>query len=127
MVKIDLKFSYDELKKAFEDGVLYGKDELELNTDGRNTAFEVWFETTMFNNGDSLKKLDMRSTLIKWLSDEYSLEEATEQIDKASISITGNEVTVLYNNGVYDILKFIGDTIICINPHIEKDNGNPNK
>lgn len=37
-------FTFDALKKAFEDGTLYGRDELELDTAGRDTAFEVWFE-----------------------------------------------------------------------------------
>jgi hypothetical protein len=40
----EIKYSQVDLKKAFEDGKLYGDDELELNTAGRETAFEVWFE-----------------------------------------------------------------------------------
>lgn len=33
-----------DLRKAFEDGRKYEAGELELNTAGRETAFEVWFE-----------------------------------------------------------------------------------
>jgi hypothetical protein len=33
-----------DLEKAFKAGRLYEAGELELNTDGRETAFEVWFE-----------------------------------------------------------------------------------
>ena len=40
----EIKYSQVDLKKAFEDGKLYGDDELELDTEGRDTAFEVWFE-----------------------------------------------------------------------------------
>jgi len=40
----EIKYSQVDLKKAFEDGKLYGDDELELETKGRDTAFECWFE-----------------------------------------------------------------------------------
>ena len=38
------KYSENDLKKAFNDGVLYGRDELELDTAGRETSYEVWKE-----------------------------------------------------------------------------------
>jgi hypothetical protein len=34
----------DLLEQAFTDGRLYEADELELDTEGRETAFEVWYE-----------------------------------------------------------------------------------
>ena len=40
----EIKYSQADLKKAFDDGKLYGDDELELETKGRHTAFECWFE-----------------------------------------------------------------------------------
>ena len=36
--------TFNDLEVAFEDGRKYEAGELELNTEGRNTAFEVWFE-----------------------------------------------------------------------------------
>jgi hypothetical protein len=58
----------------------------------------------------------MRSTLIKWLCKSYSLEEATNSIDNANISIKGDEITILYDNGIVDIVKIIGNNVIHLNP-----------
>tara|TARA_R110000796_G_scaffold88978_1_gene192348 strand:+ start:3290 stop:3496 length:207 start_codon:yes stop_codon:yes gene_type:complete len=38
------QYTIEDMKKAFEDGNKYGNDELELNTEGFNTAFEAWIE-----------------------------------------------------------------------------------
>lgn len=37
-------YTGEDVKMAFEDGKKYGDGELELDTAGRNTAFEVWHE-----------------------------------------------------------------------------------
>lgn len=37
-------YTGEDVKVAFEDGKKYGDGELELDTKGRNTAFEVWHE-----------------------------------------------------------------------------------
>jgi hypothetical protein len=38
----------DGLRKAFNDGKLYEAGELQLNTEGRNTAYEVWREANPY-------------------------------------------------------------------------------
>jgi hypothetical protein len=38
------EITLEDLKKAFEDGIKYDAGELELNTAGRQTSFEVWYE-----------------------------------------------------------------------------------
>jgi hypothetical protein len=45
MENTEKQFTLADLKKAFEDGKKYGDGELELDTAGRETAFEVWLET----------------------------------------------------------------------------------
>lgn len=42
--KLLIMKSTEDLKKAFEDGRLYEAGELELDTNIRQTAFEVWLE-----------------------------------------------------------------------------------
>lgn len=42
---IDLPTAKSYRKEGFEAGRLYEAGELELNTEGRNTAFEVWHES----------------------------------------------------------------------------------
>lgn len=37
-------YTGEDVKVAFEDGKKYGDNELELDTAGRNSAFEVWHE-----------------------------------------------------------------------------------
>ena len=39
-----MKTLKEQLEQAFNDGRLYEADELELDTKGRETAFEVWYE-----------------------------------------------------------------------------------
>jgi hypothetical protein len=42
-------YSFEDLRKAFEDGRQYANDELVLDTKGRDTAFECWFEQIFRN------------------------------------------------------------------------------
>lgn len=53
-----------------------------------------------------------RSALVQWLSDEYPIEEAEEQIDNAKITENDGEITIEYDNGVKDIVEFIGDKVV---------------
>ena len=43
-VQPEVMFTEADLEKAFYDGKRYGDHELELDTEGRETAFEVWLE-----------------------------------------------------------------------------------
>ena len=38
------EYTIEDIQKAFEAGNKYGNHELELNTEGFNTAFEAWIE-----------------------------------------------------------------------------------
>ena len=61
-----------------------------------------------------------KEEIIEWLmDDEYSKEEATEQINKAVIKTITTPITVIfYNNGVRDIItKDINGKIIHLNPY----------
>ena len=42
--KTKKKYSEENMRKAFEDGIKYDAGELELDTNGRDSAFEVWLE-----------------------------------------------------------------------------------
>lgn len=47
----------------------------------------------------------LRELLVEWLLTDYTLEEAQDQIDKATIRIEGDIITVFYDTGKKDILR----------------------
>jgi len=49
--------------------------------------------------------------LIKWLCEEYSLDEASQQINEARIQNDGNLYTIKYSNGVTDIVEIIDNKV----------------
>lgn len=51
---------------------------------------------------DELKKM-----LVGFLCNEYTIEDATEQIENAEIVIKNNTIRVNYDNGKSDLLKLV--------------------
>lgn len=61
-------YTVEDLKQAFEDGKRYGDNELELDTAGRLTAFEVWIENYL---AGKIKKSEVEEPYL------YSIEVRT--------------------------------------------------
>ena len=53
---------------------------------------------------------ELKKMLIEWLCKEYSLEEATRDINEAEIRIKGNEIKIMYKGGAEDILNLVTET-----------------
>lgn len=54
--------------------------------------------------------------IIDWLCNEYSLEEAEEQVNEAFIiKEDNNTITIRYNNGVEDRVMIVGENVIHLN------------
>jgi len=51
---------------------------------------------------DEIKKM-----LIDWLCEEYTIEEATEQVHSAKIKVTGNSGYIIYDNGTKDYFEIV--------------------
>jgi hypothetical protein len=55
--------------------------------------------------------------IIDWLCNEYSLEEAEEQVNEAFIiKEDDNTITIRYDNGVEDKVMIVGENVIHLNP-----------
>ena len=53
--------------------------------------------------------------LIEWLCEEYSLDEASQQINEARIQTDGNFYIIKYSNGVTDVVEITNNKVkhIC--------------
>lgn len=81
------KFTEKDLEKAFKEGRLYEAGELELDTNGRETAFEVWLEQA-FPNDKANKISNIKRILEKCFEGETSTMEL-EADHSPCISSTG--------------------------------------
>lgn len=54
----------------------------------------------------------IKKALIEWLCSDYSIEDATNQIDKATVKIT-----IKYDNGVKDIIEIKKGEFKHVNPY----------
>ena len=116
----DVKFE-DELE-AKDQEIKQLKDELKLLKGGyedslnmqkcSNAGFmskisELETEIKQLKNMENIKKI-----LIEWLSsDEYSVDEATEQINHAKIQEENDLIIIQYCNGVKDIVKIVNNKV----------------
>lgn len=50
---------------------------------------------------------ELKELIIEKLCDEYSIEEAIEQVNLARITVNKDFVKVVYDNGVVDLFKLI--------------------
>lgn len=115
---LKLTYSIENMEKAFKDGRLYEAGELELNTAGRETAFECWLEQVFENIpskeqwelenppkykfGEKVIVNDSSSCFQSELNANY-LSDKTEWVDKYTYfnASQGKEITV---NGHYQRL-----------------------
>lgn len=61
-------------------------------------------------------KKKLKQLLIKWLSEEYTVESATKQIESAKIE-EKKILVITYDTGVQDIVEIEGDTVKHLNPY----------
>lgn len=47
----------------------------------------------------------LKQNLVQWLMAEYDEDSAKEQITNAKITTNDNKVTIVYDNGVVDIVR----------------------
>ena len=53
---------------------------------------------------------EIKRLIIEALCDEYTIEEAIEQVNSSKITIEGDLVTVIYDNNQRDIFRIIVTT-----------------
>ena len=60
-----------------------------------------------FSSQILIKMKELKKMIIDNLCSEYSIEEATEQVNNAEIIIKGETVRVIYDNGKSDLFKLV--------------------
>lgn len=50
---------------------------------------------------------ELKNLIINQLCEEYSVLEATNQVENAEIIIKGNIIKVIYDNGVMDVFELV--------------------
>ena len=117
----DMGFEYDNvapfMKKMFEE--VFGLPVTKSRND--TIATSIWWEgikdwypyTESIAEGLNLPKKPklqlsyamIRPMLIQWLMNEYAEDAAINQIDNARIDINNDIVTIIYDNGVKDVVR----------------------
>jgi hypothetical protein len=60
-----------------------------------------------FSSQILIKMKELKKMIIDNLCSDYSIEDATEQVNSAEIIIKGDTVRVIYDNGKSDLFKLV--------------------
>jgi hypothetical protein len=60
-----------------------------------------------FSSQILIKMKELKKMIIDNLCSDYSIEDATEQVNSAEIIIKGDTVRVIYENGKSDLFKLV--------------------